>query len=173
MRRRHLRAVLRIENTSVHRPWSLGLFLNELGLKDTRFYVVAKAGSSPVSQPVVGYAGLLVLEADAHLTTISVDERWRRRGVGERLMWVLIHLARSRECEAVTLEVRESNHPAISMYRKFGFEVRGRRKNYYSDLGEDALVMWVTDIRATTYLERLERIEAGFASPTLTEGLEW
>ncbi len=173
MRRRHLRSVLRIEATAVHRPWSLGLFMNELACGDSRFYVVAKVGSSPVSQPVVGFAGLLLVGVDAHVTTIAVDERWRGAGLGQRLLAVLMHTARSRGRAAVTLEVRESNRPAIALYEKFGFEVAGRRQNYYSDIGEDALVMWVRGIQAESYLRRLEHIERGFASPTLTEGLEW
>lgn len=173
MRRRHLRSVLRIEAGALHRPWSLGLFMNELALTDTRFYIVAKAGHSPVSQPVVGYAGLLHVGGEAHITTISVDERWRRTGVGQRLMAVLMHTARSRGSEAVTLEVRASNQGAIALYQKFGFEVAGRRKNYYSDIGEDALVMWAREIQSPRYERRLTQIEAGFPSPTLTEGLTW
>src|SRR5438067_11462735 len=86
MRRRHLRSVLRIENEVYPRPWSLGLFMSELGLRTGRIYLVARVGPR-----VVGYAGLLFSIDDGHVTTIAIDPEWQRCKIGTRL---LLHLAR-------------------------------------------------------------------------------
>jgi ribosomal-protein-alanine N-acetyltransferase len=165
MRRRHLRAVLRIEAANRHRPWSLGLFMSELGMKTGRVYAVARSG-----QAVVGFAGLMFSGGDAHVTTISVREPWRRAGVGRRLMLLLARQARMRGSDALTLEVRAENTAAQGLYRAFGLAPAGVRKNYYSDLGEDALIMWVHDIDTDEYAQRLDRIEAAVVGATKWTG---
>lgn len=168
MRRRHLRSVLRIESQVVHRGWSLGLFMSELAAREGRIYLVAKVGSQ-----VVGYAGALLAGDDAHITTISVDPRWQGRRIATRLMLVLARKAVERGAAALTLEVRVSNEPAIRLYRRFGFAPAGIRANYYSDIGEDALVMWASEVDAPEYEARLARIEAGLPTPTKVEELGW
>ena len=84
MRRRHLRAVLRIESQTQARGWSLGLFLGELARPDGRCYLVAKVGSQ-----VVGFGGMLFVGTDGHVTTLSVDPAWRRQGIATRLLAAL------------------------------------------------------------------------------------
>jgi [ribosomal protein S18]-alanine N-acetyltransferase len=165
MRRRHLRAVLRIESHNPHRPWSLGLFMSELALRGSRVYAVAR-----VSNVVVGFAGIMFSGADAHVTTIAVDPAWRRRGVATRLMLVMARQAIERQAEAMTLEVRVSNDAAIALYERFGFKVAGTRKNYYSDLKEDAAVMWATEIRDAEYRQRLARLDQEAPGSTVLEG---
>ncbi|MGZ4710695.1 MAG: GNAT family N-acetyltransferase, partial [Acidimicrobiales bacterium] len=120
MRRRHLRAVLRIEGQAEHRGWSLGLFMGELANERGRRYLVAKVGGT-----VVGFAGMLFLGPDGHVTTISVDRSWRGRGIGTRLMLALCREAVERGATALTLEVRAGNEPAQAMYRIFGFAPAG------------------------------------------------
>ena len=141
MRRRHLRSVLRIEAQVYPRPWSHSLFVSELALRSTRAYVVAKVG-----RDVVGYAGLMMSLTDGHVTTIAVDPRWHRHGIGTRLLLALAREAIARGATALTLEVRLSNKPAQEMYRRFGFVPVGVRKGYYADTGEDALVMWAYEV---------------------------
>jgi len=154
MRRRHLRAVLRIEAQVYPRPWSLSLFLGELTLRATRTYVVARVGGE-----VVGYAGLMMSCEDAHVTTLAVDPAWHRRRVGTQL---LAHLARAgveRGARHLTLEVRVSNVAAQGLYRRFGFCPEGVRRNYYVETNEDALIMWAHDIDSPAYAERLATLE--------------
>ena len=136
MRRRHLRSVLRIEAQVYPRPWSLALFMSELGLRSSRCYVVARVGGS-----VVGYAGLMLTGDDAHVTTIAVDPEWQRHKIGTRLLVFLARESLRRGARNLTLEVRVSNEPAQAMYRQFGFKPAGIRKGYYQDTNEDALVM--------------------------------
>ena len=78
---------------------------------------------------------------EAHITTFAVDPRWRRRGVGERLLLALLDLSLARGAREATLEVRLSNMPARQLYEKYGFRPVGIRPRYYSDNGEDALIM--------------------------------
>ncbi len=164
MRRRHLRTVIRIETEVYPRPWTMNLFVSELGMRSSRSYCVAKVGPT-----VVGYSGLMLVGEDAHVTTIAVDPRWHRQQIGSRLLVNIAHDARARGARHLTLEVRVSNEPAQRMYRRFGFRPAGVRKGYYVETNEDALVMWADDIDDPAYAERLVRIEAGIVGPTIIE----
>jgi ribosomal-protein-alanine N-acetyltransferase len=165
MRRRHLRAVLAIEERTSSTPWSLGLFLAE-ARRQERVYLVARSGHR-----VVGFAGLLFALTDGHVTTVAVDPDLQGGRIGTRLMLVLLRRAVERGAEAVTLEVRASNQPAQALYRRFGFAPAGVRKGYYRDPVEDALVLWAHDIHTPGYAERLAAVEAGLPSPLVAEGL--
>jgi ribosomal-protein-alanine N-acetyltransferase len=164
MRRRHLRSVLRIESSVYPRPWSLGLFNSELSLKGSRSYRVAKVGSS-----VIGYAGLMHVAGEAHVTTLAVDPRFHRCQVGSRLLLALAHTARAWGCSGLTLEVRMGNTAAQELYRRFGFAPAGVRKGYYAETGEDALVMWAHDVDTPAYGERLREIEEGIVGTTVVD----
>ena len=161
MRRRHLRGVLRVEAANEHRPWSLGLFMSELGRRSGRVYAVAKADGA-----VVGFAGLLFSGDDAHITTIAAAPERRGEGIGTRLMLILAQRAVATGATALTLEVRASNLAAQALYRRFGLTPAGVRKNYYSELGEDALVMWAHDIDGPAYSALLDDIAAAVAPTT-------
>jgi ribosomal-protein-alanine N-acetyltransferase len=166
LRRRHLRAVLRIEAQVYPRPWSLPLFMSELNLRGSRHYVAARIGGV-----VVGYGGLMFGADEAHVTTIAVDPAWHRHQVGTRLMLNLARASIVRGARHLTLEVRVSNAAAQAMYRRFGLETAGVRKNYYAESNEDALVMWAYDIDGLAYSDRLAGIEAGVRGTTIDETL--
>ncbi len=166
MRRRHLRGVLRIEHRVYPRPWSLGLYMSELALPSTRVYLVARVGTA-----VVGYAGLMVVGEDGHITTVAVDPPWHRRGIGSRLLLALFDQAEQRAVRNVTLEVRMSNGAAQTMYRRFGFAPAGVRRGYYVDNAEDAMVMWAHDIDAPEEVERRAALAAAVPGRTVHDGL--
>lgn len=166
MRRRHLRQVLRIDHAVYPRPWSLGLYLGELSTTDGRSYVVARQGTH-----VVGYAGLLVIVGDAHVTTVAVAPSRQRQGLATRMLLVLLRDAVVLGAERVTLEVRASNRGAQRLYSRFGFAPAGVRKAYYVDNREDAVIMWADDVQGPEYADRLARIEAGLPSPTVLQGV--
>jgi ribosomal-protein-alanine N-acetyltransferase len=151
LRRRHLDEVLRIEQVSYPKPWSRGIFQSELELARTgeRHYLAARANGA-----VVGYAGLMFVVGDAHVTNIAVDPGQQRSGVGTRLLAGLAWEAIARGCEAMTLEVRVSNVGAQALYRSFGFVPAGVRQRYYENT-EDAIVMWCHDIGTTEFADRL------------------
>ena len=162
MRRRHLRAVLRIEAQVYPRPWSLSLFMSELALRATRAYYVAR-----VRGGVVGYCGLMLSGDDGHVTTIAVDPVWHRHGVGTRLLLNIARVAANKGARNLTLEVRVSNKPAQALYYRFGFHPAGIRKNYYVETTEDALVMWAKDIDTDAYERRLAGIESTLSGSTI------
>lgn len=164
MRRRHLRSVLRIESQVYPRPWSIPLFMSELNLRTTRAYWVAR-----VAGTVVGYTGLMLADEDAHVTTMAVDPVWHRHKIGTRLMLNLLRTAGERGATRVTLEVRMGNEGAQALYRRFGFQPAGVRKNYYAETREDALIMWANDIGTDAYATLLAGIEAGIPGSTVIE----
>ncbi len=101
--------------------------------------------------PVVGYGGMWLMVDEAHISTIASHPNWRGRGVGELLLVAMIDRAAEVNANVVTLEVRVSNMTAQSLYRKYGFQTVGQRRGYYSDNGEDALIMTTPPITSATY----------------------
>ena len=106
---------------------------------------------------VVGYAGLWLMGDEAHVTTIAVDPDYQGYGIGELLLLGLIERAKQIDARWLTLEVRISNEVAQSLYRKYTFKEMGVRRKYYSDNGEDALVMWTDPIDSDTFRAALRR----------------
>jgi ribosomal-protein-alanine N-acetyltransferase len=157
LRRRHIGAVTRIERLVSANPWSADLFRGELALPEaTRAYRVARVGGR-----VIGFGGLMFVVEEAHVTTLAVHPDHQGHGLGSRLLAVLVREARRRGTTALTLEVRAGNEPAKALYRRFGFAPAGIRKDYYAEVGEDALIMWAHDVDADEYGALLDLIEAG------------
>ena len=155
MRRRDLKNVIAIERRIFPSPWSIGLYMSEIAQPATRAYYVACVGSE-----LVGYAGMMVVVGEAHVTNIGVAPEWQRQGIGRRLLLELARGARERQAQHLTLEVRVSNAGAQALYHEFGFVPAGVRKNYYAEVHEDALVMWAHDIDTDSYNMRLDGIES-------------
>ena len=88
----------------------------------------------------------MVTGDEGHITNVAVHPDRRRRHLASRMLLVMFREAIGRGVTDLTLEVRMSNHAAQELYRRFGFAPGGVRKNYYSDVGEDALIMWANDI---------------------------
>ena len=159
MERYHLGEVQRVDALVYVRPWSISMLRQELEKRESRHYVVAR-----IDDQHVGHAGIMVIAGEGHITTVAVDPAWQRQGVGALLMIELHHYAIDRRLESLTLEVRVSNVAAISLYRRFGYAPAGVRKNYYSDEGEDGLVMWAHDIHMPAHRARLDTIAAEVAA---------
>ena len=153
MDRGDIPSVAALEAVVYDQPWSPRVFFDELAM-DNRQYVVVTNGDSRI----IGYGGLLVVDDDAHITTLAVAPEVRGRHLGKRLMLALVDRALGVGARHLTLEVRLSNSSARGLYELFGFDPVGRRKNYYKD--EDALVMWATDIDASDYEDRLTSIRS-------------
>ena len=114
--------------------------------------------------PLVGYAGLWLMVDEAHVTTIGVSPTYRGQGVGELLFLGLVDISREMKAHRMTLEVRVSNSSAQALYRKYGMEVAGMRKRYYSDNGEDAYIMWSEALDSPEFEERLVRLRTDLAA---------
>ena len=134
-------AVHEIERLSFTTPWPAYAFEQELKGNRLAHYLVARAGHR-----LVGFAGVWMMVDEAHITTFGVHPHWRRQSIGRQLLLKVWELASDIGARRMTLEVRESNAGAQAMYRAFGFEVAGRRRAYYTDDGEDALVMTTPEL---------------------------
>ena len=160
MRRRHLRGVMAIERQVYPRPWSPNLFLSEMTESKNRCYLVAR-----IDREVVGYAGMICYGEEAHVTNIAIDPLHHRQKIATRLLHDLIVEGIQMGAEAVSLEVRVTNWGAQRLYGAFGFRPIGVRKNYYQEINEDALIMWVDDVRSARYRDvlrtRLEDLPEG------------
>ncbi|MDQ2649887.1 MAG: ribosomal protein S18-alanine N-acetyltransferase [Actinomycetota bacterium] len=167
LRRRHLRSVMKIEQQVYPRPWSMGLFMSELGYRTGRVYLCAR-----VDTRVVGYAGLMLVPDDGHVTTIAVDPPMHGHHIGTRLLHTLARAGVERGAKHLTLEVRVGNDAALSLYRNFGFAPAGIRKGYYQETGEDAIVMWAHDVDAPAYLDRIDALAAAVPGTTTVEELD-
>jgi ribosomal-protein-alanine N-acetyltransferase len=124
--------------------WTAETFWAELAQQQTRWYVVAEPAAATAdgsSQPVLGYAGLLVPGPEADVQTLAVSPAARRRGLGRVLLDALIEQARARAATSLLLEVRADNEPALGLYRRRGFEQIAVRRRYYQPEDVDALVM--------------------------------
>lgn len=140
-----------LEARTYSTPWSEQVFREEL-TADNRSYLKAVDDEGRL----VGYAGLMEVGEEAHVTTVVVDPDHRGGRVGTRLMRSLVISAIDAGARSLTLEVRVSNAAAQSLYRRFGMAPVGVRKGYYLD--EDALVMWAHEIDAPEYVDRLDDI---------------
>lgn len=138
----HIAAILAIEKVSNGAPWSERSFRNELQHPNGVF-LVAKDGGR-----VVGYAGAWYVVDEAHITTVAVDPDYRRKGIGRALTIAILDAAKERGMACSTLEVRAGNEAAIELYQQLGYVTTARRKAYYPDNQEDALVMWLHDLQS-------------------------
>jgi [ribosomal protein S18]-alanine N-acetyltransferase len=129
-----LPSVIAIERRSFPTPWSLAMFVLELS-KPSGICLAAEN-----DQGLIGYLVCARYDNVWHLMNVAVHPEQRRRGVATELIERLFEEAGPGA--RFTLEVRVSNGPAIAMYERFGFHSAGRRRRYYHDNGEDALIMW-------------------------------
>jgi ribosomal-protein-alanine N-acetyltransferase len=136
MRSDDIPAVHAIESASFPTPWPPYAFRGELETNRMAHYLVVRAGSR-----VVAYAGFWLMVDEAHVTTFAVLPVYRRRGIGGRLLSEVMELSAALGASVVTLEVRLGNAAARRLYQRFGFRPVGVRPRYYSDNGEDALIM--------------------------------
>ena len=160
--------VVEIDTLSFPLPWSATSYRYELTQNPNSHFVVAVTGDEPAApikehdglagrllagrwfrpaapppepRQIVGYSGFWFIIDEAHVSTIAVHPDWRGQGVGESLFVTMLEQALDLGALTATLEVRVTNAPAQALYRKYDFEPTGRRKRYYRDNGEDALLM--------------------------------
>ena len=135
--------VIAIERRAFPTPWSLAMFVLELS-KPSGICLAAL-----IEERLVGYLVCSRYDTIWHLMNVAVDDRLRRQGIATTLLERLFEMG-DRPSEQYTLEVRTSNEDAIRLYERFGFRTAGRRRAYYHDNREDALIMWRTVGERTT-----------------------
>ncbi len=171
--------IMEIERESFPSMWPQTAYRRELQNKMARYLVIATpsdaeqppppprsgvigtirrivGGNAPPAEELLGFIGMWMMAGEAHIVTVAVRERYRRMGIGERLLIAGIEMAMQMGEETVTLEVRKSNEAALRLYEKFGFDRVGLRVRYYTDNNEDAVVMTTPDIAAPSFRRGFE-----------------
>ena len=128
-------AVAEIEKACFSLPWSEQSLVDSVVREDTMFLVCEDA------QEIVGYIGMYLSFDEGDITNVAVSPAHRKKGYGEAIVSKAVELAKEKQLEMILLEVRVSNVPAISLYKKMGFEEIGMRKNFYEHPVEDAIIM--------------------------------
>ncbi|MBQ8209715.1 MAG: ribosomal protein S18-alanine N-acetyltransferase [Clostridia bacterium] len=127
--------VAQIEKDNFSEPWSYDSFVSQLNKNYAINFTVRYLGKP------IGYICCDDIIGEVNVNTVAVDKTFRRRGIGSILINKTVEWCKNNNSDSLTLEVRESNIPAINLYSKFGFEILGKRKNFYSKPIEDALIM--------------------------------
>ena len=135
MTKEDIEQVVIIEEEAFSSPWSVKGFEESLELKYSRFYVVV------IDEEVAGYVGTYFMGDEVDITNIAVSKKYRRRGLADSLIEAVLSYSKEVEATAINLEVRPSNSPARSLYKKYGFEELGIRKNFYTKPVEDGIIM--------------------------------
>jgi ribosomal-protein-alanine N-acetyltransferase len=164
-----IRTVMRIESLSFTTTWPPSAFASELNDNKLAHYFVGRVAPPNAASrqgEIVAYGGIWVILEDSHITTIAVHPDWRGKKYGEEVLVHLLHQAIDRGASWITLEARESNVVAQNLYRKYGFTIVSTRRAYYSDNGENAVVMWAGNLRGELYRNRLAALEAQLAVET-------
>ncbi len=120
-------------------PWSQDALSYDMLDNHMAVYFVAEK-----DEKVVGYVGIWRIMDECHINNVAVKPAFRREHIGSALIEAMLDYCKEGNLVAQTLEVRESNEPAIGLYSKYGFSSAGIRKGYYEDNGENAVIMWRT-----------------------------
>lgn len=115
--------------------------------------------ASPSKEYLVGISGFWIMVDEAHITTLATRNAYRRQGIGERLLIQIIEMAAGLHADVVTLEVRVSNKQAQTLYEKYGFRRVGMRRAYYTDNGEDAVIMTTDPLSSSDSQSRLQQLK--------------
>lgn len=166
--------VMAIERGSFSLPWPERAYRYELSQNEQSHYIVLRPRPPSASEgwwerlkgllrrdvraPILAYGGFWMVAGKAHISTLAVALAWRRRGLGELVLWSMLNQAIVMGAVEATLEVRASNYAAQSLYLKYGFEKAGHRPHYYQDNGEDAWVMAITDLAGEVNRARLGQL---------------
>lgn len=150
MTEKDVERVAELEKICFITPWSYNALLGELSNSVANYIVADDNGV------VCGYAGVWIMFEEAHMTNIAVAPDHRKQGIARRMILELMKLALDKGAERMTLEVRENNHNAQRLYASLDFAYAGTRKHYYSDTGENALILW-NDCIIDTYERNMNK----------------
>ena len=156
MRPDDIPAVQAIERAIFLSPWPRNAYTSELTQNRQAHYIVLRDGTD-----IIGYGGLWKVVHEAHITTVGVRLQSQHQGFGSVIFAALIQRSYELAARWITLEVRAGNAQAIHLYERFGFRAIGRRRGYYTDNGEDAVIMWSDSLHAPAFKSRYVDILLG------------
>lgn len=148
-----LEAVVALDRLCLGGLWTLEGYRRELESPNSELLCLTT--QTRQGEVILGVGCFWAILEEAHITLLIVPPDFQGQGLGQALLWALLNNAVQRQLERATLEVRASNDRALSLYRKFGFQVAGRRKGYYQDSGEDALILWLGGLQYADFQRSL------------------
>ncbi|HIK03385.1 MAG TPA: ribosomal protein S18-alanine N-acetyltransferase [Trichormus sp. M33_DOE_039] len=149
-----LGAILELDQACFSGLWTLEGYQRELDSPNSDLLGIFAPHSST---SLLGMGCFWTILEEAHITIVAVHPQYQGQGLGQALIYSLLKTASDRNLERATLEVRASNQAAISLYQKFEFKTAGRRRGYYQDNGEDALILWLSDLQHPSFQEKLQQ----------------
>lgn len=149
-----LPAAVTLDQRALGGLWRLEGYRQELERPSSALVGLVKRQLNEVD--LLGMGCLWGIEDEAHIILLAVDPSHQRQGLGQMLLWGMLAIATQRHLSRATLEVKVSNHAAQSLYKKFGFQTAGRRKGYYAETGEDALILWRGKMQTPAFQEQLQ-----------------
>ena len=135
---RYLTDWQKIEQEAFALPWHWESFCNDICHHQAAYYLACIQ-----DEHLIGYASYWLIAGEGNINNVAIAKPFRGRGLGKQLMQALIADCKQRKGTAMTLEVRESNQAAITLYESLGFHIAGVRPHYYEDNQENALIMWL------------------------------
>jgi ribosomal-protein-alanine N-acetyltransferase len=170
-----LPATLALDHLCFGGLWTLSGYQRELDSPNSELFVlqtrqaqeqksVESGLPNDPAAPLVGLGCFWAIVDEAHITIVAVHPSYQGQGLGQVLLYALLRKAQQRGLERATLEVRASNQPALLLYEKFGFREAGRRRRYYEETGEDALILWRGGLQSPEFGQALldwqDRVQA-------------
>ncbi len=148
-----LSAVLELDKICFGGLWTLEAYQRELESQNSDLLGLFSLRSVV---RLLGMSCFWSILDEAHITILAVHPQFHRQGFGQALLYSVLKTACDRGLERATLEVRASNSAAISLYQKFGFKTAGRRRRYYKDSDEDALILWLGNLQQPQFQKTLD-----------------
>jgi len=148
-----LPAIVELDKISLGGLWTLEGYKRELDSPSSHFLVLSGelAIGETNSSLLLGFGCFWSILEEAHITLLAIHPGYQGQGMGKLLLYYLMRLAKIQGMERATLEVRVSNGRALSLYQKFGFKEAGKRRRYYQDTGEDALILWQSGLQSPEF----------------------
>ncbi|HSA06996.1 MAG TPA: ribosomal protein S18-alanine N-acetyltransferase [Candidatus Gastranaerophilales bacterium] len=155
MHKKDIDQIMKIESVSFGNfYWTREAFATEIE-NNIGYYFVAEAEN----EQIIGYCGFWLILDEAHVTTIAVHPKYRKQGLGEKLLQKMLETGYEKEAKWFTLEVRASNVSAQNLYYKYKFKSLGLRRKYYQDNEEDAMIMWTENIWESSFRDHLKNLK--------------
>ncbi len=171
-----IQPILELDRRCLGGLWSEGGYLREIESDRSDLWLLETE-----QQDLIAWACLWSILDEAHITLLAVDPTYRKQGLGQYLLWVMLQAAQQREMSWAALEVRVSNTRAINLYEKFGFKLLSHRRNYYQNNGEDAAILQLKNLQSANVSQSIQdkapqillRLhESGWSAPSHDISLE-
>ncbi len=146
-----LNAIVQLDQLCFGGLWSIDSYQREIDSPNSELIALVTDDNQ-----LIGLGCFWAILDEAHITIVAVHPDYRRRGLGQLIVFALLDRARQRDLKRATLEVRISNHSAVTLYKKFQFSIAGQRKRYYTDTGEDALILWRGELQTLAFENSLK-----------------